>query len=173
MVILFSRSGSTARKLLDRLSFTGQDKDHYILSNNFSKDKIDIKLLNRYDVKFLTHKDIEQELLNTNPTKILLMGYLRILSKEVCNRHEIYNIHPADIVNYPELKGKDPIERVYSEDSSCKKYKRLGVVLHRVIPEVDEGPILYFESFPRTTQEEAYLISDKIALNFWEKLLES
>src|SRR5690606_27392402 len=126
-----------------------------------------------HPIEFKKHKEIEEFLLEIEPTRILLIGYLRILSKKVCERHEIYNIHPADIVNHPELKGKDPIERVYQEDPAHIKYDRLGVVLHKVIPEVDEGKILYLETFPRSaTQLQAYIDSDKAALNLWKKLLD-
>lgn len=171
MVILFSRSGSTTYKLLCTTSLASSEKELWILSNNFNQSTISPALKERYLIDYKTHREIEDMLRDKKPTKVLLMGYLRILSPDICNRHEIYNIHPADIVNHPELKGKDPVERIFEEDPLGEKYKRLGIVLHRVVSEVDSGEILYFESFSRTNMKEAYKTLDEIALNFWKKLL--
>lgn len=172
MIILISRSGSTAGKLLNHLPLVRRE-DTQVISNRNSVEGLDSYFLTQHPISFAKHQEIEEMLLRIEPTRVLLIGYLRILSKEVCERHEIYNVHPADIVNYPELKGKDPIERVYQEDPAHIKYDRLGVVLHRVIPEVDEGQILYLETFDRPqTIELAYHRSDKAALNLWKKLLD-
>lgn len=173
MIILISRSGSTAGKLLNQLP-TVKKKDIRVISNNFDNSRLDSFFHTQHPIEILKHKDIEKKLLLSSPTQILLIGYLRILSKEVCERHEIYNIHPADIVNHPELKGKDPIERVYEKDLTYIQYPKLGVILHKVTSKVDEGPILYLETFPRPkTIAEAYLKSDEIAVNLWKKLLDS
>lgn len=173
MIILISRSGSTASKLLNQLSLVERNQVK-VISNNFATEKLDSFFIYHHPIEFKKHKEIEKFLLEIEPTKILLIGYLRILGKEVCERHEIYNIHPADIVNHPELKGKDPIERVYEKDLTYIQYPKLGVVLHKVTSKVDEGPILYLETFPRPkTIAEAYLKSDEIAVNLWKKLLDS
>ena len=71
-----------------------------------------------------------------NPV-ITLHGYLRIISKEICEKYEIYNLHPGLIDKYPELKGYNPQERAFTEG-----YRLAGCVIHRVVPEVDEGEIL-------------------------------
>ena len=67
---------------------------------------------------------------------ITLHGYLRIIPKEVCSLFYVYNGHPGDIVNYPELKGKDPQDRV-TEDMTT-----IGSVIHKVTLGVDEGEIV-------------------------------
>lgn len=77
---------------------------------------------------------------------ITLHGWLRIMPVEICNRFSIYNGHPGLITWYPELKGKDPQVRAY-QGIQEGKYESAGVVLHRVIPEVDEGKILAEEYF--------------------------
>ena len=71
---------------------------------------------------------------------ITLHGWLRIMPEVICNKYLIYNGHPGDIINYPELKGKDPQLRAFQED-----YKTAGVVIHKVIPQVDEGEILKYK----------------------------
>lgn len=71
---------------------------------------------------------------------VTLHGWMRIIPPEICNDYEIYNLHPGLITLYPELKGADPQKRV-SEDESTR-YSKVGCVIHRVVPEVDEGPVL-------------------------------
>ena len=65
-----------------------------------------------------------------------LHGWMRIIPKSICKDYEIYNLHPGLITKYPELKGKDPQDRVQDH------HKKIGVVIHEVIPEVDSGEIL-------------------------------
>ncbi|NDD52400.1 hypothetical protein EBZ39_00720 [bacterium] len=68
---------------------------------------------------------------------ITLHGYLRIVPKEICEKYEIYNLHPGLITEYPDLKGKDPQLRAFKN-----KYDIVGCVLHKVVPEVDSGEIV-------------------------------
>ena len=90
-----------------------------------------IQLLNKFKVTFKRRIKF-----------ITLNGFLRILPKEVISEvnGQIFNLHPGLITEYPELKGKDPQIRTYE---NLNKYKEVGCVLHRVIPEVDEGEILF------------------------------
>ena len=71
---------------------------------------------------------------------ITLHGYLRILPEALCTNFKIFNGHPGDIVNYPELKGKDPVDRVTPE------MKTIGAVIHKVTAGVDEGEIVAHET---------------------------
>ena len=71
-----------------------------------------------------------------------LHGWLRIMPKTICEKYLIYNGHPGLITEYPELKGKDPQVRAFEG-----KYPVAGAVLHKVIPEVDEGKIIAEERF--------------------------
>lgn len=70
---------------------------------------------------------------------ITLHGYLRILPPAMCSKYNIYNGHPGAIEQYPELKGKDPQVRTWENK---EQYKFVGSVVHKVIPEVDEGEII-------------------------------
>ena len=60
-----------------------------------------------------------------------------VLSNKPRDEYNIYNLHPGDIVKYPELKGKDPQKRAWEDD-----YPTVGCVLHRAIGEVDSGDIV-------------------------------
>lgn len=84
-----------------------------------------------------TVKDYEDILSRFNNPVITLHGFLRIIPREICEKYEIYNLHPGLIDKYPSLKGFNPQERAFTEG-----YKLAGCVIHRVIPEVDEGKIL-------------------------------
>jgi folate-dependent phosphoribosylglycinamide formyltransferase PurN len=103
---------------------------------------------------------------------VTLHGYLRILPKEICENYEIFNGHPGQIVEYPELKGKDPQVRAY-EGIQEGKYKSAGAVLHRVIPEVDEGKIIDKESFNAEglTLDELFLKLKDRSLFMWINFL--
>ena len=71
-----------------------------------------------------------------NPV-ITLHGFLRIVPRKICEKYEIYNLHPGLITKYPELKGFNPQERAYVQGHTTA-----GCVIHKVVPEVDEGPIV-------------------------------
>jgi len=69
---------------------------------------------------------------------ITLHGWLRIVPESICNIYTIYNGHPGLITDYPELKGKDPQERMFNDGN----YTYYGSVVHKVVPEVDSGEIV-------------------------------
>ena len=73
---------------------------------------------------------------------VTLHGWLRVIPPDVCETFQIFNGHPGLITEYPELKGKDPQIRAFEG-----KYPVAGAVLHKVIPEVDEGKIIAEERF--------------------------
>jgi len=59
---------------------------------------------------------------------------MRILPPEVVKLGNIINIHPSLL---PDYKGKDAIKRAYDA-----KEKTIGVTVHYVNENVDEGPII-------------------------------
>src|SRR5574343_640449 len=68
---------------------------------------------------------------------IILSGYLRVLPPELCSMFEIYNAHPGDIVQHPELKGLDPQKKAIE-----LRLTTTGVVIHEVTLEIDSGKII-------------------------------
>jgi len=98
-----------------------------------------------------------------NPV-ITLHGYLRIIPKEICSKYEIYNLHPGLINKYPSLKGFNPQERAFKEN-----YKHAGCVIHKVIPEVDEGEILMSQGvdIQQCTLDDVYKKLRVVALDLW------
>ena len=89
-----------------------------------------------------TEKEYMDILQYFNDPIITLHGWLRIMPEEICRTYSIFNGHPGLITEYPELKGKDPQIRAFEG-----KYPVAGAVLHKVIPEVDEGKIIAEERF--------------------------
>jgi phosphoribosylglycinamide formyltransferase-1 len=98
-----------------------------------------------------------------NPV-ITLNGYLRIMPKEICEKYEIYNLHPGLITEHPELKGKDPQKRAIEA-----KHRHVGCVIHRVTPEVDEGEILLANKIDTKllTEEKIYDNLASLAYVMW------
>ena len=103
---------------------------------------------------------------------ITLHGWLRIMPKPICEKYLIYNGHPGLITEYPELKGKDPQVKAFEG-----KYPVAGAVLHRVIPEVDEGKIIAeerFNAFNLSLDELFRILRDRslyMWINFLKKVL--
>lgn len=173
MVALFSRSGSVLAAVLNQLA---GDKELIILTNNFDEDSLDPEFVQKYGMFTTTekHDDIEEILMKLNPQPVFLFGYMRILSKEVCERHQIYNLHPGDIVLNPELKGKDPIEKFF--ELYWKEHivnYGLGCVIHKVTEEVDSGEVLRVRHYEAESVQEANAISRMIAIEMWVDFINS
>ena len=100
---------------------------------------------------------------------ITLHGWLRIMPKIICEKYLIYNGHPGLITEYPELKGKDPQVRAHEG-----KYEQAGAVLHRVVPQVDEGEIVDESRFVAEglSLDELFRILKEVSLHMWVKFLE-
>lgn len=86
---------------------------------------------------------------NVKPGSIIaLNGYMRIIPAEVLDYLasidcKVFNIHPAPIQLYPDLRGKDPQGRMY-EGIRSGKYAYIGAVIHEVDPGVDTGRIIHW-----------------------------
>lgn len=169
-IALFSQTGSE----IGKLSVILKHKPTLIASNNF-EDKLPYHPLIRelkVPLMFARHDGLmnyfrAQNVYDRSNTIITLHGYLRIIPEDICNQYEIYNGHPSPIDMYPELKGKDPQERVWNER---EKYTTIGSIVHRVVPEVDAGEIksrVYkFKSV--RTKDELYTELKSTSLCAWE-----
>jgi len=104
-----------------------------------------------------------------NSTIITLHGFLKIIPKPICHIYNIFNLHPALINYYPELKGKDPQIRTFSGS-----YNKIGCVIHKVITEVDEGLIYVIKekNYNKSTMDNLYKELKDIALSAWMQFFE-
>jgi|TARA_R110000772_G_scaffold55309_1_gene126227 folate-dependent phosphoribosylglycinamide formyltransferase PurN len=102
---------------------------------------------------------------------ITLHGWLRIVPESICNMYTIYNGHPGLITEYPELKGKDPQERMFNNGS----YTYYGSVVHKVVPEVDSGEIVSEVKRFNTmkTLDEVYTGLKSTSLSAWIDFLQT
>jgi len=95
-------------------------------------------------------------------TLITLNGWLKIIPADICEQYTIYNGHPGIISLYKDLKGKDPVERVWE---NYHMYDYAGCVIHKVIPEIDEGEIISEKRFPLADGYGKDLYNDFDSLN--------
>lgn len=166
-IAFFSQTGSEIVELSKEL----KKVPDYILTNNFDESKYHpgIKelgskiIVNKHNtlMDYLRFSEVYKPL-------ITLHGYLRILPADICNKYEIYNGHPGYIVQYPELKGKDPQVRAFEA-----KHKWIGSVIHKVTAGVDEGPVIDSSGIPNTvkTLDEMYSTLKRISLYLWIKFM--
>lgn len=84
---------------------------------------------------------------------VTLHGWMNIIPAEICDKYNIYNGHPGLITRYPELKGKDPQDKVAN---SGKTYPFVGSVIHKVTSEIDGGQVVI------ECEQENYLHSNNL-----------
>ncbi len=166
-VAMFSQSGSEIYNLSARL---GRAPD-YIITNNDKRDTWHPGLEDLSASMIIGKHSELMELMRVMPTDALvtLHGYLRILPADIVERFEIINGHPGDVVLYPELKGKDPQAKAIELG-----LESTGVVLHKVITEVDAGDIIkYDRRFIHAGVNTEQLILDlkALQLDLWSELL--
>jgi folate-dependent phosphoribosylglycinamide formyltransferase PurN len=141
-IAFFSQTGSEIVELSKKLN----RKPDLIVTNNF-EEKIKFHPgIRELGVTIMSAKhDIimdyfrNQKVLDVSKVIISLHGYLRVLPADICEQYEIYNGHPGAIDIYPELKGKDPQEKVWQDND---KYTIIGSVVHRCTAELDGGDVL-------------------------------
>ena len=138
-VALFSQTG---QEIIDITNQIDRVPD-LIISNNHPSNVLNI--LKGVEYRWLSSGteaktlDILDEVIkDPDDTLITLNGWLRIVPPDKCEKYNIYNGHPGLITKHPELKGKDPQERAWSD---IHKYDTVGSVIHRVVEEVDAGSI--------------------------------
>jgi len=178
-VTFFSQTGTEINNLCNAL---GIYPDAIITNkqttDDINKDFLTIttfrtQKLNRTILFTLPHKpsleNYFEVLSKFNNPVITLHGYLRIIPKEICEKYEIYNLHPGLIDKYPSLKGFNPQERAF-----IGGYKHAGCVIHKVVPEVDAGEILLSQgtSIEGLTLPQVYSKLHNVAFDLWKSLFQ-
>lgn len=129
------------------------------------------KLASTKDVNWL----LKQSQIVEDNSIITLNGYMGILPADVLHNLKtrdckVYNIHPAPIQFYPDLRGKDPQERLY-EGIQKREYSYIGVVIHEVDEGVDTGKIVHWIlelADHGMTKEELYVRLHELGTKAWE-----
>ncbi|MBN8537906.1 MAG: phosphoribosylglycinamide formyltransferase [Deltaproteobacteria bacterium] len=98
--------------------------------------------------------ELNSYLLEKKIQKIILLGFMKIIPAEFVNQWQgrIVNLHPSLLPAYP---GLDSIENSFKDKAA------MGVSLHLVTPEMDEGPLLvqskvYPKNFSSLTSRQAH-----------------
>ena len=166
-VVFFSQTGSEIVDISNKI----KKVPDLIVTNNF-ETKINYHPgLRQLGAPIMadTHDKIMQYFAENNDfepydTLITLHGYLRIVHASVCDKYTMFNGHPGAIDLYPELKGKDPQVRAYSA-----KYPKVGSIIHRVTPGVDEGEIVVSKTVKNTagSMDEMFGILKETSLKSW------
>lgn len=137
-IALFSHTGNEIQQLSDRL---GVKPDKVITNQDPNNNDINKRLLKEQNMYYTRNKPTSSDYnrMFSRGDFVTLHGWMRIIPEDVCNEAEIYNLHPGLITQYPELKGADPQDRVFSGDM---EYADVGCVLHKVTPVVDDGEVV-------------------------------
>jgi folate-dependent phosphoribosylglycinamide formyltransferase PurN len=170
-VACFSYSGSELASVCEKL---GMWPD-VILTNQKDASKIDKRLTKSETWKngiFSTAEYINEELygikLERPDTLVTLHGYNRIIPEESILKN-MFNVHPGDIIKYPELKGKHPQEKALELGLDST-----GVIIHRVDTGVDTGEIQLFMDYQIKNHDTLESLIEElrnIAVNLWSMLI--
>ncbi|MFC4892521.1 phosphoribosylglycinamide formyltransferase [Pseudofrancisella aestuarii] len=149
LVILGSTRGSNMQAIIDAIQnqelnahislVISNKKDAYILerakSNNIENIFISAKDKTREEYD----KIVANEINKYQPDLILLIGYMRILSKDFVNsfKNKILNIHPSLLPKHPGLMDLAVHQAVINA-----KDEETGCTIHEVTEEVDSGKII-------------------------------
>ena len=168
-VALFSHTGSEIANISNAIGRTPE----MIITNKLPGTAINNKL-DKSNITYTTKApdSTTYRSLFEDADIITLHGWMRIIPKDICKEYEIYNLHPGLITKYPDLKGADPQKKV--AEGGNKRYDRIGCVIHRVIPEVDEGKILLESSTSNVFHNESDISCrlHEMALLLWLELLQ-
>ncbi len=142
-VAMFSQTGSEIIAVSKKLN----KFPDVILTNRAvsSIDEINQELLDKCytNILFIPNKPTTDEYMFAIPwdSIVTLHGYLRIIPSKVCTYRTIFNSHPANLIQNPELKGIHPQKRAYSMGLTFS-----GNTIHECVKEVDAGKILVASS---------------------------
>ena len=168
-VTLFSQSGTEIFKLSEKL---GRYPDIIITNKPPGDSSISLNLLmhSSNSITHLSNRPLVQDYYDFIPNNafVTLHGWLRIVPEEICEQYEIYNLHPANLIHNPELKGKDPQKMAYDQ-----KLIFSGNTIHRCTAELDAGEIIdhSYLSIEGLTLEETINNLHNDATDLWYRFL--
>ncbi len=86
--------------------------------------------------------EVMARLRNFHPDLCLLAGYMLIVGKEMCQKYNMVNLHPA-APGGPTGTWQEVIWQLIKG-----KARETGVMMHLVTPELDRGPVVSYCTFP-------------------------
>jgi folate-dependent phosphoribosylglycinamide formyltransferase PurN len=163
-ITFFSQTGSEIYNLSKKL----HRSPDLIITNKQSLEEVNQNLVTEYGTKILQiskSPSIEEYLQHIPENSfVTLHGWLKIIPAEICEKYEIYNLHPANLLLHPHLKGKDPQIRAVLEG-----LKWSGNTIHRCTAELDSGVIKEYSTvlIEGITESEVFEKLHKDATNLW------
>jgi len=169
-VTLFSQTGTEIFNLSERLN----RYPDVIITNKQDLTRANPALLAciPMNTKFiqLPVKPTTEEYLEHIPDNafVTLHGWLRIIPPAVCEQYEIYNLHPANLVHNPNLKGKDPQKMAHEQ-----RLVFSGNTIHRCTAELDAGEIIdhSYTSIEGLVLDEVVRTLHEDATDLWYRFL--
>lgn len=154
----FSQTGSEIANIIEKTKI----EPIFIVTNR--KDFNFDERLKRYNILFFNNFNELVKIKDIMASSIVtLHGFLRIIPSYLITE-KMFNGHPGLISKYPELKGFNPQEKAFS-----LKLKTSGSVIHRVVEEVDSGPIILEKevSIEGLEIDEVYTKLKESSLSLW------
>ena len=111
-----------------------------LVTRSFRRFKADLGADPDWRVKY--DREVMDLLASHQPDLCVLAGYLLIFSSELCERYTTINLHPA-APGGPIGMWQDVIWQLIE-----KRERTSGNMMQSVTPEVDQGPIVSFSTFP-------------------------
>jgi len=95
--------------------------------------------------------DLARQIMSSQPDQIMLAGWMHMLSPAFldCFPNQVINLHPALPGAFP---GVHAIERAF-EAFQRGEISQSGCMVHRVVPELDAGPVIAQRVVPFQTDD--------------------
>jgi len=87
-------------------------------------------------------REVMKRLEGLHPDLCVLAGYMLIVGKEMCQRYNMINLHPA-APGGPKGTWQEVVWQLMDNQA-----QETGVMMHLVTPELDEGPPVTYCTFP-------------------------
>ena len=131
-------------------TFLKMVEDYHIPLVTFSyqkfKSKIDMSDTGQQEALPPWRLDYDREVMarlqDFHPDLCVLAGYMLIVGKEMCQKYNMINLHPA-APDGPKGTWQEVIWQLIESEA-----KETGAMMHLVTPELDEGPPVTYCSFP-------------------------
>jgi folate-dependent phosphoribosylglycinamide formyltransferase PurN len=163
-VTFFSQTGSEIYNISKKLHRCPD----LIITNKQDLEGANQDLIHEYGDRIfqIGNKPTQEEYIHHIPKNafITLHGWLRIVPGIICEQYEIYNLHPANLLLHPHLKGKDPQKR-----AAIEQLKWSGNTIHRCTAELDGGKVMEYSTvlIEGLSESGIYEKLHKDATNLW------
>jgi folate-dependent phosphoribosylglycinamide formyltransferase PurN len=99
-------------------------------------DKVEGEALPKWRLEY--DREVMERLQGFSPSLCVLAGYMLIVGKEMCQRYDMINLHPA-LPGGPKGSWQEVIWSLIQDNAT-----ESGVMMHLVTPELDRGPVITY-----------------------------